>query len=620
MKRRGALGLTIVVGGGALIIGVPMLMVMVLMGGSADLGGVCAPGSGSIALAADTADGQLDEQQLANASAIVSEGYRMAVPSRAILVALAVAHQESGFRNYANDGQGGDLASDQRGIEESLQLPHEAVGSDHGSLGVFQQQWPWWGSMPELMDPATSAQKFYLRLLDVADWQEMNVTEAGQAVQKSAYPDAYADDVTLAAEILDGAQPEGDSAQTAAYFGATAGGGCGSTASFTGAVAFPLARWAQYEDLQNYGNAGSHWESTHTGTDLSTACGTTVLAATDGVVTVRTDQAWAGRWLVEISTGSGSVMTWYAHMQAISVRTGDRVAAGQEIGAVGDLGNATGCHLHFEVHPDGGDTTVNPTDWLQENVGHSSVTPVLGGQGGSEITDEAATLLTGVVPLTLPPEQARSQVRYLLAQKPDVLVLQRVANRDVRGIVGALPGPWAVWQPRGHKGDSAIVWDSSKFTTTAHGAQLGVGGERDARWMAWAKLESDQGTLPVVALDMPADAPRGSSVRDPFQDMTRNYQELFDTMSDAGYPPVAGGQWAHRLDGASGPWSSAHSLHQVGLTTNWQVGDACPTTRGGNGRVDGFAFNPAYLQAIDQGCLAPHFSDHRPVWVALAPS
>ena len=527
----------------------------------------------------------------------------MAVPRRGILVALAVAHQESGFRNYANDGQGGDLAPDQRGIDESLQLPHEAVGSDHGSLGVFQQQWPWWGSMPELMDPATSAQKFYLRLLDVPGWQQMSVTEAGQAVQRSAYPDAYADDASLAAAILDGAPPEGDSAQTAAYFGATAGGGCASTASFTGAVAFPLARWAQYDDLQNYGNAGSHWESTHTGTDLSTACGTPVLAATDGVVTVRTDQAWAGNWLVEISTGSGSVMTWYAHMQAISVRTGDRVSAGQEIGAVGDLGNATGCHLHFEVHPDGGDATVDPTHWLQENVGHSSVTPVLSGHGRTELTAEAATLLTGTVPPALSPERARAQIRYLLAQKPDVLLLQGVADRDVPGIVGALPGTWAVWQPSGGKGDSAIVWDSSKFTATAHGAELGVGGKGDARWMAWAKLESDQGTLPVVALDMPADGLSGAPIRKPFQEMTRNYQELFDTMNDAGYPPVAGGQWTRRLDGASGPWSSAHALHQVGLTTNWQSGSPCPTTSAGGGKVDGFAFNPTYLQAIDQGCL-----------------
>ncbi len=42
---------------------------------------------------------------------------------------------------------------------------------------------------------------------------------------------------------------------------------------------------------------------------------------------------------------------------------------------MGDLGNATGCHLHFEVHPRGGsiyEDNVNPTVWLRNNVGRSS--------------------------------------------------------------------------------------------------------------------------------------------------------------------------------------------------------------------------------------------------------
>ena len=51
-----------------------------------------------------------------------------------------VAYSE--FRNYANDGVGADLEADQQGIEASMELPHDAVGTDHGSLGVFQQQWP----------------------------------------------------------------------------------------------------------------------------------------------------------------------------------------------------------------------------------------------------------------------------------------------------------------------------------------------------------------------------------------------------------------------------------------------------------------------------------------------
>ena len=60
----------------------------------------------------------------------------------------------------------------------------------------------------------------------------------------------------------------------------------------------------------------------HTGTDLSAACGTPVLAATAGTVVIRTDQAWAGRWLVQVSTGVGQLTTWYAHMRALTVSDG----------------------------------------------------------------------------------------------------------------------------------------------------------------------------------------------------------------------------------------------------------------------------------------------------------
>ena len=53
------------------------------------------------------------------------------------------------------------------------------------------------------MDPARAAQKFYFALQKVPDWQSLPVTVAGQAVQISAFPDAYADDVPLAKALLD---------------------------------------------------------------------------------------------------------------------------------------------------------------------------------------------------------------------------------------------------------------------------------------------------------------------------------------------------------------------------------------------------------------------------------
>ena len=620
MRRLGIVAGCLIAGLTLVLVGAPLLMVMVLIGGQADIEELCGPES-DVALAAGSTD--LDQAQLENASAVIAEGRRLEVPERAILVALAVAHQESGFRNYANDGVGGDLEADQQGIEASMELPHDAVGTDHGSLGVFQQQWPWWGSMPELMDPTTAARKFYSALLEVPGWASMEVTEAGQAVQRSAFPDAYADDVDLASSLL-GAGPSADAeGQPAVYYGGMAGGGCSGPSDVTGQVVQPLPASASYVDQANWGNSGAHWESTHTGTDFSAACGTPVRASTDGVVTVRTDQAWSGRWLLQITTPNGGVTTWYAHMQDLLVDSGDRVTAGQPVGEVGTLGNSTGCHLHFEVRTEEAPEGVDPTQWLAENVGTSLggdawATQVAGDD--AEVLREAATILTANVPFTLSERRAQAQIRRLLKQKPDVLLLQEVKERDVGAIVREIGGSWATWQPPGPRGASAIVWDTSKFRAARRGSELGFRGRDYSRWMPWVLLESDRGTLPVVAVHMPTNSSKSRLMAGYFREMTASYQRLVSEMSSAGYPPVVGGDWNHPLDREREPWSPVPQLERVGLTTNWRVGRPCAGTSERGGRIDGFAFHPGYLQVVDQGCLPRGASDHRPVWVAVAPA
>ncbi len=274
--------------------------------------------------------------------------------------------QESRLRVYANDGLGADLTRDQYGIGRSLRLPHDAVGTDHGSLGVFQQQWPWWGPMATLMDPAASAGLFYSALARVPAWEILPVTVAAQSVQQSASPTAYADDEPLARRLL------------AELGGGIVGSGpdC-ATVSGAGGVRFPLRAGSGYVDQRNFGATGSSWSSTHTGTDFSVACGTPVLAATSGTVRVLTDQPWSGPWLVQVSTGPEQLTTWYAHMQRVVVQDGSHVTAGQQLGEVGELGNSHGCHLHFEVHPHDGSIyqdPIDPTTWLADNVGAAAST------------------------------------------------------------------------------------------------------------------------------------------------------------------------------------------------------------------------------------------------------
>jgi murein DD-endopeptidase MepM/ murein hydrolase activator NlpD len=56
-------------------------------------------------------------------------------------------------------------------------------------------------------------------------------------------------------------------------------------------------------------------------------------------------------------------------MEALLVTDGEQVKAGQPIGVVGQEGNATGCHLHLEVHPTAGsiyEDDTDPAGWLRE--------------------------------------------------------------------------------------------------------------------------------------------------------------------------------------------------------------------------------------------------------------
>ena len=85
----------------------------------------------------------------------------------------------------------------------------------------------------------------------------------------------------------------------------------------------------------------------HLGHDLAAATGTPVLAAADGVVRVAGKHASYGNYL-RILHADGDE-TLYAHMQYLFVSTGTVVTAGQVLGVVGETGNATGPHLHFEI-------------------------------------------------------------------------------------------------------------------------------------------------------------------------------------------------------------------------------------------------------------------------------
>jgi murein DD-endopeptidase MepM/ murein hydrolase activator NlpD len=121
-----------------------------------------------------------------------------------------------------------------------------------------------------------------------------------------------------------------------------------------------LHRWVR----PNYGGLsspfGTRWGRMHEGIDLAGGYGSQILAATAGRVIYAGPESGYGR-IVKILDWDGT-QTWYGHMAKFLVKTGDTVTPGQAIALVGAAGDATGPHLHFEVHVRG--AVVDPIPFL----------------------------------------------------------------------------------------------------------------------------------------------------------------------------------------------------------------------------------------------------------------
>ncbi|WP_102145810.1 M23 family metallopeptidase [Mycobacterium hubeiense] len=106
---------------------------------------------------------------------------------------------------------------------------------------------------------------------------------------------------------------------------------------------------------------GYRWGVLHGGIDIAGPIGTPILAASDGVVIDVGPTAGYGAW-VKLRHSDGTV-TLYGHINTWNVDIGDRVMAGDQIATMGNRGNSTGPHLHFEVLVNG-TNRVDPTGWL----------------------------------------------------------------------------------------------------------------------------------------------------------------------------------------------------------------------------------------------------------------
>jgi len=103
----------------------------------------------------------------------------------------------------------------------------------------------------------------------------------------------------------------------------------------------------------------------HYGVDIAAPIGTPIYAPEGGVV-LQAGPASGFGLAVYLQHGDGSI-TLYGHISSYSVAAGQQVTAGQQIAAVGNTGQSTGAHLHFEVHQGGlYQNRTNPVPWLTQ--------------------------------------------------------------------------------------------------------------------------------------------------------------------------------------------------------------------------------------------------------------
>ncbi|MEX0970869.1 MAG: DUF5930 domain-containing protein [Paracoccaceae bacterium] len=113
-----------------------------------------------------------------------------------------------------------------------------------------------------------------------------------------------------------------------------------------------------YRHTSSFGMRGGRM---HKGTDLAGATGTAIVAAADGVVFFAGRQSGFGN-LVKVRHDFGYV-TYYAHLNSISVTRGQRVARGERLGGMGTTGRSTGVHLHYEIHLNG--EAIDPMTYIR---------------------------------------------------------------------------------------------------------------------------------------------------------------------------------------------------------------------------------------------------------------
>lgn len=151
----------------------------------------------------------------------------------------------------------------------------------------------------------------------------------------------------------------GSGTVTGGSTGTTGGGSSGTPVYSNGSLIWPTDSTYITSNFGNRDAPTAGASTNHQGLDIGAAAGTPIYAAASGTIEVATSNNSYGNYVM-VNHGSGTT-TVYAHMESMTVSSGQYVTQGQIIGYVGSTGITTGPHLHYEVRVDG--SRVDPSQY-----------------------------------------------------------------------------------------------------------------------------------------------------------------------------------------------------------------------------------------------------------------
>lgn len=212
---------------------------------------------------------------------------------------------------------------------------------------------------------------------------------------------------------------------------------------------FPVAGQHDYSDTWLAPRSGGRQ---HHGTDVFAAEGTPLVAVERGVLArVGTDTLGGTKlWLV----GESGTQYYYAHLSAFAdgVADGLVVGAGQVIGYVGHTGNArtTASHLHFEVHPVGGDAIDSYPMLVAADAGGSATVPGSTGAGPSPVAGPVPTTTTTTEPPTT-----------TTTEPPTTTTTEPPTTEPPTTTTGVTSDPLSGFRPTGERPAFVRTWGSA---------------------------------------------------------------------------------------------------------------------------------------------------------------